>query len=131
MKLAALVLVALHLNAYGERSMKGWEIYSWFDATCSAKPHVKSAPNPDSVCFALLPGTNRRKTVEEIRKAPLPIAALAQRIATLHPGDEVFWNAPDETFDVPDAARGRHDPRNQAVVALRKSGAKLTVTRGP
>lgn len=105
--------------------MKGWEIYSWFDMKCSSKPQLHSAPNPDSVCFALLPGTNRLKTVDEIRKSPLPIAELEKRIAKLAKGDEVFWLAPDASFDHPDAARGNTDPRNRAVAALKKRGVKL------
>lgn len=109
--------------------MKGWEIYSWFDMNCSATPSLQSAPNPDSVCFALLPGTNRLKTADEIRKTPLAIKDLEQRIATLASGDEVFWNAPDTTFDLPEPARGSPDPRNRAVDALNRQGLKLTVIR--
>lgn len=109
--------------------MKGWEIYSWFDMKCSAKPQLHSAPNRDSVCFALLPGTNRNKTVDEIKKAAIPFAELEKKIATLAKGDDVFWNAPDETFDLPDAARGTWDPRNKAVAAIKKRGLELTIGR--
>lgn len=93
--------------------MKGWEVYSW--------------PCADTVCFALVPGTNRLKTADEIRKSPLALADLEKRITTLSRGDEVFWNAPDASFDVP--TRGKRDPRNAAVMAFQKRGLKVTITR--
>lgn len=127
MRLVALLLVALSFHAADGGTMKGWEIYSWFDMKCSATPHLHSAPNPDSVCFALLVGTNRQKTVDEIRKAAVPIALLEKRIATLAKGDEVFWKAPDPSFDVPNAARGTADPRNRAVAAMKRRGVTLTI----
>lgn len=124
-----LVLLALSFQSPPVKSMKGWELYSWFDMSCSAKPHLHSAPNRDSVCFALLPGTNRLKTTDEIRRAAIPLAELEKKIATLAKGDEVFWQAPDEPFDLPEAARGTWDPRNTAVAALKKRGVKLTIVR--
>lgn len=128
MKLALLLLVLAGGVAFAEdRSMKGWELYSWFDRTCSARPSLGSAPNTDSVCFALLPGTNREKTSEEIQKARVGIAGLEQRIAGLAAGEEVFWRAPAAPFDLPDARRGSADPRNRAVAALGKRGAKLVI----
>lgn len=108
--------------------MKGWEIYSWFDMKCSAKPQLHSAPNADSVCFAFLPGTNRSKTVDEIKKAAIPFADVELRIAKLAKGEEVFWHAPDPSFDLPDAKRGKDDPRNRAVAAMKKQGVKLSIT---
>lgn len=131
MKLVAWMIVALAFQSAAAegRSMKGWEIYSWFDMKCSAKPQLHSAPNADSVCFALVVGTNRRKTTDEIRKAALPIADLEKRIATLAKGEEVFWYAPDATFDLPDTKRGSADPRNRAVAALKARGLKLTIVR--
>jgi hypothetical protein len=129
MKIVAVLLVALsfHSAAADGGSMKGWEIYSWFDMKCSANPHLHSAPNADSVCFALVHGTNRQKTADEIRKTPLAIAVLEQQIAKLAKGVDVFWNAPDKSFDLPDAARGNTDPRNRAVAAMKRHGVKLTV----
>lgn len=128
MKLAMLILaLSCRLAAADGRQMKGWEIYSWFDLKCSAKPQLQSAPNRDSVCFALVPGTNRRKTADEIRASPIGIAALEKRIARLAAGDDVFWLAPGDPFDVPDAKRGAADPRNRAVTALTRRGVKLVV----
>jgi hypothetical protein len=128
MKLVVFVLVALSIHtAHAEGSMKGWEVYSWFDAKCSARPSMHSAPNADSVCFALLPGTNRTKTADEIRKAALPIAALEKQIATLAKGEEAFWSAPDATFDLPTKERAKLDVRHRAVEAFAKRGVKLTI----
>lgn len=131
MKLVVLLLFATLHTTSAETSMKGWEIYSWFDMKCSARPHLDSAPNADSVCFALLVGTNRNKTTDEIRKAALPLKALEQRITTLAAGEQVVWTAPDESFDLPDAARGKGDPRNRAVAALAAQHVKLTIVRKP
>lgn len=130
MKLALAVLVlSCRLAAADGKQMKGWELYSWFDMKCSARPQLQSAPNRDSVCFALVPGTNRLKAADEIKKAPIGIAALEQRIAKLAAGEVVFWTAPGDGFDLPDAKRGNDDPRNRAVAAFTKRGIKLTVTR--
>lgn len=128
MKLALLLLLLSFRPAAADRGpMKGWELYSWFDLKCSARPQLQSAPNADSVCFALVPGTNRTKTTEEIQKAGIGIAALEQRIAKLAAGQDVVWLAPAAPFDLPDARRGTADPRNRAVAALAKRGAKLVI----
>lgn len=128
MRIVALLLLLTCRVAGADRApMKGFEIYSWFDMACSARPQLQSAPNADSVCFALVPGTNRNKTAEEIRKVAIGIAALEQQIAKLPAGASVFWLAPAAPFDRPDAKRGDRDPRNRAVAALAKRGAKLVI----
>src|SRR5438874_13232472 len=78
-------------------SMKGWELYSWVDPACSAKLQTKSAFNQDSVCFALLPGTNRMKTAPEIKSTPLKLAEVKQKLAALKRGEEVFWTVGEVT----------------------------------
>ncbi len=130
MKLALVILLLSFRPAVADRApVKGWELYSWFDLKCSARPHFASAPNADSVCFALLPGTNRTKTTEEIQKLGTGIAALEQRIAKLGAGQDVVWLAPGAPFDLPDARRGSSDPRNRAVAALARRGAKLVIVK--
>lgn len=113
--------------------MKGWEIYSWFDTGCSARPQVNSAPNPDSVCFALLPGTNRLKTAPEIKKTPLKRAEFEQKLAALAKGTELFWTVGDVTtshqFDQPKPTPG--DPRREVVKTIERLGLTLSITPVP
>jgi hypothetical protein len=131
LKLASLLLLAMtSMSTAGSRSMKGWELYSWFDMACSAHPNVTSAPNPDAVCFALLPGTNRNKTRAEIVKTPLGIAQLEVELGKLAKGEEVFWSAPSGgSFDLPDPKQPASDPRHRAVATAKKLGLTLTIVR--
>lgn len=66
----------LHL----ERSMKGWELYSWEgDRTWN---------------YALTPGTNRIKSYGEVVSSPLRVAGLndlEKLLAGLPQGEEVIW----------------------------------------
>jgi hypothetical protein len=127
MKLVVLLVALSSTVASADTtSMKGWELYSWFDMTCSVKPQLHSAPNLDSVCFALLPGTNRTKSVAEIKKAAIGIAALEKRIATLGKNDHVLWRAPAAPFDLPDQ-HSAIEPRNRAIKALRVRGVQLAI----
>jgi hypothetical protein len=127
--LLTLVLAIRSAGAGPSDSMKGWEVYSWFDLRCSAKPQLHSAPNADSVCFALLPGTNRVKTAAEIKKTPLKLADVKQQIAKLRKGEELFWTTRDlhgsNQFDLPTGSLG--DPRKQLVIEIRRLGLKLTI----
>src|SRR5262245_19605193 len=85
----ALLLGCLSVSsAQAARSVKGWELYSWSDQRCSAKPHYHVTPR-DAVCFALLPGTNRLKTTAEIMKRPLTLAELQKRIDKLARDEDV------------------------------------------
>jgi len=63
-------------------AFKGMELYSWrVCVSCDWQ-------------FALLPGTNRLKTLAEIRdpaKANLGVAELGQRLSRLAEGERVFW----------------------------------------
>ena len=69
-------------------SMKGWELYSWLEA--------------DDWRFALVPGTNRLKTREEVVAAGVPgIQEIVQALVNLARGEEVFWSTqrvPDTTM---------------------------------
>jgi hypothetical protein len=62
--------------------VKGIELYSW--RTCSSCEWQ----------FSLLPGTNRSKTAEEVRRPSTAISGVArleQRLALLAEGEQVFW----------------------------------------
>jgi tRNA(adenine34) deaminase len=63
-------------------AFKGIELYSW--RTCSSCEWQ----------FSLLPGTNRSKTAEEVRRPSTAISGVArleQRLALLAEGEQVFW----------------------------------------
>lgn len=72
---------------------KGAELYSWPDAAGKGWR------------FVLLPGTNRRKTREEVlasREVVRSPAELAARLSLLAPGEEVFWQVRDgDGFSLP------------------------------
>jgi hypothetical protein len=136
--IARLALIGLMLAAGASQaapgtSMKGWELYSWADPACSAKPQLHSAPNPDAVCYVLLPGTNRLKAAPEIKKAALKRAELDAKLATLAKGEELFWMVGDVTtsnqFDQPSTRPD--DPRHELVTAIQRLGLKLTITPVP
>jgi len=74
------------------RAFKGYELYSWYEA--------------DEWRFALLTGTNRNKTAEEVRSAQCTISAegwvhidadgvdgINAVLSRLPPGEHVFWLA--------------------------------------
>jgi hypothetical protein len=132
-----LALLALVLGTGVARadpsSMKGWEVYSGFDLTCSAKPQLHSAPNADSVCFALLPGTNRLKTAPEVKKAPLRRAEFEHELAALPKGAELSWTVGDVTtsfqFDQPSSRPD--DPRGELVKQIARLGLKLAIVPVP
>jgi hypothetical protein len=90
------------------RSMKGWELYSWRDG--------------HDLRFALVVGTNRNKTADEIKRAMN--ADLDKQLATLAKGEEVFWSAP-AGFDLPDQATRQH-----VVELARRLGLTLTIAGG-
>jgi hypothetical protein len=106
-------------------SMKGWELYSWFDMDCSASPQVHSAPNDDSWCFALVEGTNRVKTDDEIVKQKLPLGGLLTKLTGLEKGEAVFWLS-DETFTMPGRALEKKVRRTAA-----RLGLTLTLGKRP
>ena len=61
-----------------ELAFKGVELYSWQDGT-------------DEWQYALLPGTNRIKTLEEVLANPLDQTGLEAAITKLAAGETVFW----------------------------------------
>ena len=90
---------------------KGIELYSWRDPDT----HGSNGHSPDKRVlvgetwrFALMPGTNRNKFVEEIVQAHDrvdTVAALKARFATLARGEQVFWLVPeDPRFALPPQA---------------------------
>ena len=65
---------------------KGVELYSWVD------------PATKNWNFALLPGTNRNKTVPEIlgtRDTAHSATELKERISRFAPSESVFWLVPE------------------------------------
>ena len=116
LKLAFAIMVLASTTATAAPSMKGWELYSWSDKTCS-----------DNVCFALVVGTNRIKPETEIKRTPLTLRALDAKLAKLAKGDEVFWSAPSARFTLPDANRPATDPLRRARATIEKLGLKLTI----
>jgi hypothetical protein len=103
-------------------AMKGWALYTWFDLACSASPQLRSAPNDDSWCVALVVGTNRARTATEIKRAAQPWRTAPALLARLAKGEEVAWmTAPG--FEAPAAPL-----RTVVVDAARRRGLIL---RGP
>ena len=107
-----LLLLVLAVGAAHAQSMKGWEIYSW----------------PGG--FALLPGTNRNKTLTEIKKTPLTLDELKRRLGALKKGEEVFWSVGSwPVLDLPTS--DPKDPRAQVVAEISRLGVKLTIVPVP
>ena len=77
---AALMLVAFAASAQAAQALKGYELYSW---------KVKGRWH-----YALLAGTNRAKSYDEIispANERVGIAALEAELKKLPRGEEVFW----------------------------------------
>ncbi|MFT3698720.1 MAG: hypothetical protein QM831_36575 [Kofleriaceae bacterium] len=86
MKILAILVMMIGAARAGEKSFKGWELYSW---KCK-----------DTACFALVVGTNRNKTVDEIHGAAIDLAAVEKKIDGLAAGEQVSWGVPDATFAI-------------------------------
>ena len=115
MRVALLVLV-LGLGVAGAQSIKGWEIYSWRSG--------------DAVAFALLPGTNRNKTLAEIQKTPLALAEVKKQLGALKKGEEVFWSVGSwPALDLPSS--DPKDPRRQVADEIGRLGLKLSIVPVP
>jgi hypothetical protein len=75
------------------KSFEGIELYSWKGPA-------------ENWCFALLPGTNRLKTVTEIKKKKNKISSvleLRKKFLKLAEGEQIFWSSPDSGgFTFPD-----------------------------
>jgi hypothetical protein len=77
---ALALLVALAVSAQAAQAMKGYELYSW---KAKGRWH-----------YAVLAGTNRAKSYEEITSKDnerIGIDALAAELKKLPRGEEVFW----------------------------------------
>ena len=114
----AVVLLAGRAEAsgssrYRERSMKGWELYSWVE-----HGHWD---------FALLEGTNRSKSVAEVRAARADggLDGVVGRIGGLERGDTVTWlTQPPGTT----APAGFALPADDAVARVKKACRRARVT---
>lgn len=85
------------------RSMKGWEIYSWQEA--------------GEWRYALLVGTNRIKSWEEVQGEGGALSDLEAQLRELAPGEQLFWSAgrvPHTEFP-PEEARQSVSARCQAL----------------
>jgi len=128
----AIVAITVGIARADRTSMKGWEVYSWSDRACAAgsKHEVTGA---ETVCFALLPGTNRMKGAAEIKKTPLKLAEIERKLEALDKGEEVFWTVGDtptsNQFDQP--TKDASDPRQQLVHTIGRLGLKLSITPRP
>jgi hypothetical protein len=68
----------------GQRSMKGWELYSWVDEA------------DGEWRFSLLVGTNAIRPADAVTapEQALDIASLERALAALAPGEEIVWPGP-------------------------------------
>ena len=92
---AALLLVALAASAQAAQAMKGYELYSW---------KVKGRWH-----YALLAGTNRAKSYDEITSAAserVGVAALEAELKKVPRGEEVFWMSAAHANVVKPRAKG-------------------------
>jgi hypothetical protein len=72
-----------------EESMKGYELYSWQDGS--------------QWKFSLLVGTNREKTLDEIKSTDMvlhSVAALKSQLEKIPPGQYIIWSS-KETLSFP------------------------------
>ena len=131
MIMRALGLLLLFTGVAGADAPKGWEIYSWFDLACSATPQAKSAPNADSVCFALLPATKQLKTADEIKRTPLKLADIERALVAVPKTAAVTWMLGEvptsDRFDLPDAGGVRRTLADE----VRRLGLSLAITARP
>lgn len=80
--LAALCLTAFAAERPKRGQMKGRELYSW--------------KTDGQWLFALVPGTNRLKSADEIKQSPdrvTTLPALQERFTNLAEGEQVTWNS--------------------------------------
>jgi len=121
-----LCAIAPGAEARPRTSMKGWELYTWFDMRCSASPQLHSGPNPDSWCVALVVGTNRAKTAREIKRAVHLWADLPGLLGGLARGETVTWETEVGVFDPPGEAL-----RAQVAAHAKRAGLVLQTAARP
>ncbi len=93
-------------------SMKGYELYSWQEG--------------GQWRFALLVGTNREKSVEEIKSADtvlVSVEALKSALGKIAPGQYVTWSARETLPFPPD------DIVNQVEQVCKDKGLNLNIAR--
>ena len=67
------------LSRTTEKAFKGLEMYSWQDES-------------GEWWFSILVGTNRIKTIDEVRFEPLDLQGANQRLCQLKIGEEILWS---------------------------------------
>jgi len=91
-------------------SMKGYELYSWQDG--------------GQWKFSLLVGTNREKTLEEIKSADVVLSDVNVLISTLKnipSGQYITWSSPETLAFPPD------EIRSQVALTCKEQGLLLNV----
>ena len=61
-----------------QKAFKGMELYSWQDES-------------DVWQFSILPGTNRNKTIAEVKENPLEIRDVKTKFCQMAKGEQIFW----------------------------------------
>jgi hypothetical protein len=96
------------------KSMKGWELYSW--------------QKPDGWYYALVVGTNRIKTFEEISAndvAVLGLEVLKAKLSQLSAGEEIYWS----DRGVPNTQFPTEDVVNAVKTYCETCGLQLAITK--
>ncbi len=74
----ALALFLLSGCRTTQKAFKGMELYSWQDEIGVWQ-------------FSILPGTNRNKTVSEVKESPLTTREVKAKFCRMAKGEQVFW----------------------------------------
>lgn len=95
-------------------AFKGYELYSWRDVR-------------GQWLYALLLGTNRLKTAEEILSAGIPEAQLRLELAKLPPGESVSWCPPSGVELEPPFSNPPAPVVDRLLALARERGVHLTL----
>ena len=113
----AVVLSVAAAERPASRAFKGIELYSWQDAQ-------------GSWVFAIVPGTNRRKSEAEVKRSENQIrdlSALERRFGELAKGEQVYWFDSDTSgFTFPDAKA-----RAEVLLAAKRAQIELHLPPQP
>jgi hypothetical protein len=111
MRFVMAALLLLGVNAHAKKSMKGWDLYTWEDPACG--PQLESAIKP-KLCYALVTGTNRLKSREELMKARVSFDDLKKKLSELPKGETIAWNNASSVDKVALVMPG--EPRRQQIL---------------
>jgi hypothetical protein len=89
MRFVMMMLLIFGMSAHAKKSMKGWDLYTWEDEACG--PQVESMIKP-KMCYALVTGTNRLKSRDELMKIRVSFDELKKKLGELSKGETVSWN---------------------------------------